>query len=256
MLIFVYCLWLTSGSADSQNLTSADDQAPVQGKISIPLVAHQLGLVDGVIPVELKCDATVLVLPNTLDQIPCTIRNNSEKIVTAVVLSKFITIDNNGKVSAESDYTTLDFFVHPDFHAKSKSKGLSKRSEPQFPSAQETYPGIIKQIEVHIDYVEFADKKTLGPNRKGADILLGIRAGAEKYKRWLLKQFETNGESADILVRSIVENQRLPDDFGANSASEEQGAEGYRNYLRRIYQSEGVEQLLKQWKKGNSIDSR
>jgi hypothetical protein len=242
-----YFLWLFSSSADSQSSRARNNQEGNQSKVPIPVVAQQLDVPNGLSSVELKCDATALILPNTLDRIPCTIRNHTNRVITALVLGESVSIENNGKSSTESGYIAIDSFVHPDFHKKSETMGL-KDAEPHFPFASVTYDGKITQLQVHIDYVESADKQILGPNRQGAEMIGGIRDGAAKYKDWLVKEFQTKGRSAHTLVSLLRDDQPLPVDLVMNSGSQEQGAAIYRNQLRKIYRTEGVEQLMKQWK--------
>ena len=205
---------------------------------------------------ELTCDATALIPPNTLDRVPCTIRNNTNGVITALVLGESVSIENNGKSSIESGYIAIDTFVHPDFHKKSESKGLKREARTNFPFASVTYDGIITRLQVHIDYVEFADKQILGPNRQGSEMVGGIRDGAAKYKDWLVREFQSKGRSADILVSLLREDQPLPVDLVMSSGSQEQGAAIYRNQLRKIHRTEGVEQLLKQWNSRISTGNR
>lgn len=159
----VYFLWLFSWSADSQSSRARNNQEGNRSKVSIPVVAKQLDIVDGTLPVELMCDAVALIPPNTLDRVPCTIRNHTNGLITALVLGESVSVENNGKSTTESGYIAIDSYVHPDFHKKSESKGL-KNAEPHFPVASVTYDGKITRLQVHIDYVEFADKQIVGPN--------------------------------------------------------------------------------------------
>lgn len=241
------CLWLLSVIADSHDSRRGNSQARDRSRISIPVVAKQLDSVHGVPPVELRCDATALVLPDTLEAVPCRIKNNAGRAITAIVLGNSVTISKNGKISAASGYTTIDTFVHPDFH---KSAGLNQYSEPQFPFATESYDGIITQLRVYVDYVEFADRRTLGPNRRGAELVAGIREGAAKYKAWLVTQFQKQGTSADTLIRLLEEDQ-LHTDLELKNGSEEQGAAIYRNQLRKIHRTEGLKELMREWKYRN-----
>jgi len=232
-----------SRGTDQQNLAVNHPTTLPQARISVPVTVKQLDLVNGVIPVYLNCEETVLIVPNTLDRIPCTIKNNLGKGIRALVLGEYVSIDNNGTRSTELGYVTIDTFVHPDFHADSKErKEINQNS--QFPSAAETYSGFITQVQVRVDYVEFNDKETLGPNKAGEHILFDLRDGASKYKRWLVKEFETNGKSVPSLIPLIEENA-LSADLGIQNDSEERGAVIYRNWLRKIYKTEGVERIRK-----------
>jgi hypothetical protein len=227
-----------------QNFVAKIPTTPFQGKIPVPVRVKQLDLVNGVVPIYLNCEETMLIVPDTLERIPCTIRNNSRKNIRALVLGESVTVDNNGKISTELNYITIDSFIHPDVQLESKKEGIDQQAEPQFPSATETYDGIITQVQVHIDYVEFNNKETLGPNKSGERILLGMRDGAAKYKSWLSKEYEAKGKSVPDLVR-LIEDVPITAVLGISSASEEQGAIIYRNWLRRIYQTKGVGEIKK-----------
>jgi hypothetical protein len=236
-----------------QNLAAGIGTTPSQGRISVPVTVKQLDFVNGVVPVYLNCEETVLIVPDTLDRVPCTIRNNSRKNIRALVLGESITVENNGTTSTELGYVTIDTFIHPDFHTESNT-GINQKAEPQFPSATETYSGIITRVQVQIDYVEFNNRETLGPNMAGGDILFGMRDGAAKYKSWLVKEYEIKGKSVDALIR-LIEEAPITVDLGIRTASQEQGAVIYRNWLRKIYQTKGAEQLRKQLNySGSAID--
>lgn len=185
-----------------------------------------------------------MIVPDTLERIPCTIRNNSRNGIRALVLAESVTVDNNGTTSTELGYVTIDTFVHPDFQIESKKGGINKNAEQQFPSATETYSGLITGVKVHIDYVEFNNRETLGPNKAGERILLGMRDGAARYKSWLVKEYEIKGKSVTALV-GLIEEPPVTADLGIRSASQEQGAVIYRNWLRKTYQTKGLEEIKK-----------
>ena len=149
IIVLGYCSWLFSQIADSQGTPERNNQAADREKSFIPVVAQQLDAVDGVTPVELKCDATALIRPNTLDRVPCTIRNNTNGVITALVLGESVSIETNGKSFTESGYVAIDSYVHPDFHKKSENKGL-KNAESHFPFASVTYDGKITRLQVQL----------------------------------------------------------------------------------------------------------
>jgi hypothetical protein len=226
--------------ADRQNL--AEGFSTAQERTSVPLTAKQLDAVSGIVPVYLNCEGTVLILPDTLEGIPCTIKNNSGKRIRALVLGESVTVVNNGTTATELGYVTIDNFIHPDFH----TEGIAQSAEPQFPSASaETYSGTITQVQVHIDFVEFNDGETLGPNKTGERILAGMRDGAAKYKSWLEKQYEINGRSSATLARLIEDGTPTGADLGVGSPSQEQGAMIYQKWLRKTYQAKGVKEIMK-----------
>jgi len=162
-----------------------------------------------------------------------------------LVLAEAVTSDDNGTTSTELKYVTIDNFIHPDLHTDSKKEGIDHDAEPQFPSVSENYNGIITRVQVHVDYVEFIDKETLGPNEAGERILEGMRDGATKYKSWLEKEYEIHGKSVSTLVRLIEDEPPSAADLGVESASQEQGAIIYRKWLQKAYQTKGIEEIKK-----------
>jgi hypothetical protein len=240
----ICCLFLGFGGTARQNY-AADPQLPRQGRISVPLGAKQLDPINGVVPLYLKCEEALLIVPDTLERIPCTIKNNSGKRIRALVLVESVASDDNGTTSTELKYLTIDNFIHPDLHTDSKKEGIDEDAEPQFPSVSENYDGIITRVQVHIDYVEFIDKGTLGPNKAGERILEGMRQGASKYKSWLEKEYEIHGKSVASLMRLIEDESPSAADLGVESASQEQGALIYRKWLQKTYQTKGIEEVRK-----------
>jgi len=253
---FSFSLWVVPANTDSQNLSADTTTTSSQARISVPVTAKQLDPANGVVPISLNCEESVLIVPNTLDRIPCTIKNNSGRVMTALVLGTFVSLDNNGTISTQSGYVTIDTFIHADLHLNQKqNKGIRQNAEPQFPLATESYSGIVTRVQVYVDYVELDDKKTLGPNRAGAGIIAGLREGAKKYKSWLVKEFELKGKSVVALARLIGDNQPVPAEVGIRSSSEEQGAVIYRNWLRRIHKTEGVQEFEKYFNYQNTSNN-
>jgi hypothetical protein len=90
------------GTANSENLTVSNDPTVAQGRISIPVVTDQLGLVDGVIPVELKCENAELSAPNVLENLSCVIKNNTNKPISAGAVYTSIIPEKDGIRSVSS----------------------------------------------------------------------------------------------------------------------------------------------------------
>jgi len=241
----VCCLFVSLSGTDGQNLAANNPAKLPQASVLVPIKARQRDPVNGVVPIYLKCQANVLIVPDVLEKIPCKIKNNSSKTIRAIVVGQAVTTDINGKTSSNLGYITIDSFLHSDLQTESSKKGIGPNAEPQLPSASETFEGLISRVEVFIDYAEFDDKQTLGPNRAGERIVLDMRDGAGKYKNWLSKEYETNGRSVAALVRLIEDTSPTVTDLGIRNSNEEQGAIGYRNWLRRLSKTKGVEEMRK-----------
>lgn len=248
-LLAPLCFGMLMGSVRSSRTewqTPAADgsTASPQGKISVPLIVKQLDFVNGIIPIYLNCEETVLIMPDILDRIPCDIKNNTGKGIRALVLEKSVAVNDNGRRSTEVGYVTVDRFIHPDFHVSKKDKGIDPEAEWQFPSATESYSGIITQVQVRVDYVEFSDLEKLGSKKVGERILIDLRDGAAKYKSWLARELVINGRSAAALTRLIELNDPIKV-VGIRNANQEEGALIYRKWLQKRYQTEGIVEVTK-----------
>ena len=245
MITFIVSLSVT-WSVDSQNLARPTNQAPPQGKTFVPVDVHQLDVVDGVIPVELKCGSAELSAPNALENIPCVIRNNTNKPISAGAVYTSIILEKDGLRNVESSYGTFDTFLHPDFREDHKKNLLLPRGEYPFNDLPGSYDNgiIIKSVIVKIDYIEFADRTALGIDQAGSRIISDTRAGAAKYKNWLAKKYDQSGRSVNAILPLLEQSQALPEELAFQTGPEESGARMYRNFARRTHKSKGPEGLV------------
>jgi hypothetical protein len=222
--------------------TYQKDEQP--GASQLPIMTRQLPQEKGVIPVELKCGNAELSTPDTLEKISCSIKNNTNKDVSAVSLNVSVVIETGGKLSVDSNFLTFETFLHPDFRQERSRNLLSPGEESPVRDGPSTYyNSTIKGVSLQIDYVEFADKTTLGPNQAGARIVSEIREGAAKYKSWLVKQFNRGGKSVNAIAPLLEKNQPLPQEIGIETGDQQQGALMYRNFALKIYRSKGTDGL-------------
>lgn len=254
MIGSIYCLWLVSSNSKSDKAAASSDPTAAQVKISIPVVANQLDLVDGRIPVELKCKNVELSVPNALEKLSCIIKNNTNEPISAGAVYSSIIVEKDGTRNVTSSYGTFDTFVHPDFREDHKNNLILPGQEYHYDEGSVSYDDgtVIKDIVVKLDYIEFANSTKLGTNQSGSRIIADARKGAAKYKNWLAQKYEEGGESLETIVPLLEKNQPLPDDLQFQTGPEEHGASMYRNYLRRTYKSKGAEGLVKFFKLGKS----
>jgi len=224
--------------------TNSSLRSPQQ-EIPVPLTVTQLEPVEGVIPVYLDCAPTVLTNRSALEHIPCKIKNNNRKPIRGLVLGESITIESGGHVLSEDGYVAIDNFVHRDLHNSANGTGIEPNADAQFPSAAETFNGTITGLKVYVDFVEFSDRQTVGPNKAGARTLADIREGASRYKDWFIGQYESNGRSPATLATLIKDNRPLDNNFKFTSGGQEQGALIYRKWLRNVYEKEGIPGVIK-----------
>jgi len=244
MITFIYCLSV-SWTVDSQNLAKTNNQAQPQGKTFIPVDADQLKVVDGVVPVELNCGSAELSAPNALEKIPCVIRNNTNKAISAGAVYTSIILEKDGLRHVDSNYGTFDTFLHPDFREDHKNNLVLPGGEYPYHDLPSSYDSgvIIKSVIVKIDYIEFADRTALGVNQAGSRIISDTRAGAAKYKNWLVKKYERSGRSVNAILPLLEQNEALQQELEFQTGPEESGARMYRNFARRTYKSKGSEGL-------------
>lgn len=231
--ILTACLWLFSGKA-YQNTAQFDEQ--------IQVTINQLQPENGVPPVEIRCDSAHLNAPNSLQGFSCTLKNNTDKNITAVNLTYSILLDTNGIAGKDTHSLTIETLVHPDF---------AETSHPIAPGTEQTVRSIgkvsydnssIKGIEVGIDYVEFKEGAAIGPNLTGSKIITDMREGARKYKGWVTQKYVHQGKSISAVASLLQTDQPLPNASGElvfKNSDEENGARAYRTRLRKIRDTKG-----------------
>jgi hypothetical protein len=232
------CLWHFSGNASTRNRAQAGRQ--------IPISTQQLPPTNGKAAVELKCGDAELSAPNKIENFPCSVVNNTSKRISAMSVAYSITVEDGGGESSHTEALTLDTFIHPDLREERKDNLIPPGAERPFRPLPTSFDdAVVKAISMQVDYVEFEDGSSLGPNESGSRIIDGIREGAAKYRNWLMGKYNSSGKSAGAMT-SLIQDDPLPEDeLGIKSAAQEQGAVIYRNFLRDSYGAKGLEHLSK-----------
>jgi hypothetical protein len=235
-------LWYFSGRASTQQSTQGDTQA-VQ---YLPISVQQLPSANGVVAVELKCENAELLGPNKVENFPCELMNNTNKRISAVSVAYSIVLEKDGQVSSHDEVLTLETFVHPDIREERKDNLIPPRGErPIRPLPISFDDAIVKGVSMQVDYVEFEDTSSLGPNKAGSRIISGLRSGAAKYRNWLLRQYSSSGKSTAVIT-SLIQDDSIPEgELGIDNENQRQGVIMYRNYLRRSYEAKGAESVAK-----------
>ena len=207
-------------------------------------VSAQLERTGDFIPVELKCRDAELPAPNEIRDIPCVVKNNTEKRVRAIGLIKIITVEKSGQEFPDSASVLLDPFVHADISAERGGRLIPPGNEVGAGGASITYDGgLIKGVSVEVDYVEFEDGAELGPNRANSrEKIRDVRAGAVKYKDWLIQRFNGGGRRLNMLPL-LVERELTREELGLDNSNQEQGAIFYQNHARKIKETKGLNAL-------------
>lgn len=211
--------------------------------LEIPVMIRQLPLENGVVPVEIKCQNAHLAAANTLEAVPCVIRNNTTKNVRALATAFITVVDFNGKESPDIGFLTLETFLHPDFDRMHMHKPIPPGGERALEPIGASYDnGLIKRVEFKMDYVEFEDNTTIGPNESGSRIIGLSRDGAVKYKEWLIKKYMESGKSVEAIA-SLLQSRELPSELGLTDINQRLGAKQYRNHLRDMSMTDGTAPL-------------
>jgi hypothetical protein len=212
---------------------------------AIPVTVRQIPPENGRILVQVKCRDVELVAPDSYETVPCVIQNNTEKAIRAVAAEFKVTTEYRGQQSQDSSYLTLETLLHPDLALAHRYKSIAPGAERALEPGPASYEGpLIKAVEVRMDYVEFEDGTTIGPNRKGS-ILVGFsRDGAAKYKEWLKRKYLESGNSTDAIA-SLLMVKDLPNEVGLTNPNQRTGARQYRNHIREIYATHGASELRK-----------
>ncbi len=233
-----FCLWAFSGK----------EAVSQQGGQPLPIIVKQLEGTNDVIPVELRCAAASLALPDRLESFSCNLKNNTNKNIIAGNVAYSVILESGGKEVTDTRFHTFDTFVHRDLYEANKSipPGGEHVVEPPGPTFYAA--SVIKAIRIEIDYIEFEDKTTLGSNERGAQIIADIREGAARYRDWLAQKYAENGRSAEAIVHLLQQDLPIPD-LGVKNQYQEQGERAYRTRLRHIRETRGTGEIDKYLRK-------
>lgn len=226
-------------ASKSQELQPSQQPLPIQ---KVPAVARQLKWEGVAPPVELHNPAASLSAANQLEEYTCVVKNNTDKAVTAFSLAWTIVMEVGGKESAVTELEVMDSLIHPDFRESRSLRAVSPGSEFIAESGP-TYFGSnnsINRVEVSIDYVEFEDGTSLGPNansRSSQQIAL-VREGAAKYKEWLVQTYVNAGKSLKMVLQKL-QSESIPDDLNLSTSEMKQGAHTYRKRILDLYNTRG-----------------
>lgn len=188
--------------------------------------------------VELLCGTASITPPNILNEFHCVLKNNTNKRITAANIIYSTVLEEAGQETRDSRNHILTTYIHPDFYDKEKNI-LPGGSTSFSPAGVFTYENaVIKGVEVYLDFVEFEDHTSMGPNEEGSRIINDLREGAVKYKSWLAR--ESKQKSIDRLIQSLQSDEglQLPD-VGLNNITQREGARRYGIGLRKLYKKRG-----------------
>jgi hypothetical protein len=235
----VACI-VTLAARGNQNAEPFDKQLPVAVK--------QLTQAGSLLPVELRCGVARLTAPGTLESLPCMAINNSGKNIISLAASyTVVTERSGGGESLNTNLISVDSLLHPDIQSARGLKPVRPGAmHPLNPPGPVTYEGeTITRIEFSIDYVEFEDNSSLGPDKHGSRAIKAVREGAARYKSWLVKMYHLNKHDTTRLTKALEESAlpaglQLGEDGDLN-----EGAQVYRRFMLRLLHDRGATEFKK-----------
>lgn len=230
------------------NSAKTTDKAQHARLIPVSVVQFDQKLADGRLAIELKCESAQLLADGSLKGFRCNLKNNAITNLQAATLNYSVVLSNEdaGMSTKDSHWLTVDTLIDP--HLQSTSNAIKPNEEVPLTSPKLTYGAQmpIKEIEVSIDYVEYDDGVTGGPNRKGSRIISDMREGATKFKNWLIQQTKEGKTPSTLLGTDGLPNKS--DGVVFANFDQESGARGYKIRLRKIRAAHGdaeVRRLLR-----------
>ena len=225
---------LTASNQPTAHQTDASQLVPV---------VKPLRVTNGMLVADLRCGEVLLVIPSRLEKFSCTLKNNTNKPILAANVEYSITVESDGKSLTDTRSHTFDTYIDPDLYDPNKAilPGAERNVEPPGPMYFDN--SVVKGIEVRVEYVEFDDQTTVGDSKKGAQVIADIRAGAAKYRRWLVQKYSEHGRSAEALMPLLQQDRPMPSELDIKKQNEELGARAYRTRLRVIAETRGASEL-------------
>ena len=208
-----------------------------QAGLQLPITIKQLQPENDV-NVELLCGTASVTPPNILNGFQCFLKNNTRKSITAANIIYSTVLEEAGKETRDSRNHILMTNFHPDFYDKEKNIMPGGSNTLRSDGVFTYHSAVIKGVEAYIDYVEFEDNTSMGPDEEGSKIINDFREGAVKYKSWLAR--ESKQKSIETIIQSVQreEGLELPE-IGLNNISQKEGARRYAIGLRKIYKKGG-----------------
>jgi hypothetical protein len=229
-------------------LTARGNQSAEAFDKQIPVAVEQLTQAGGPLPVEVRCGVARLTTPSTLESLPCMAINNTGKNIVSLAASYTVVTEKSGEgESLNTNLISVDSLVHPDIR---RARGLKPirpgASHPLQPPGPITYEGeTIVRIEFSLDYVEFEDNSSLGPDKHGSRAIKAVREGAAQYKSWLVKKYHLNKRDATALTKALEESA-LPAELQLGGDGDlNEGAQMYRRFMRGVFQERGAAEFKK-----------
>jgi hypothetical protein len=192
--------------------------------------------------------------PGRLDKYWCRVRNNTSKAITALAVAWAVewsngTIDEGHSQAMDARFGEGGTPLAP---------GDTHVFESLGPLVVEGAPIEVREVRVSVDYVEFDDGTSTGPDRMHAsERIAWRRRGAEAYRQWLLHIYEERGKEGlieNLLHQSeeaaLLHLTEAETDVSASPQTKrahvflKQGAHMFRQRLLSFYKKQGIEAVM------------
>ena len=220
------------------NPTGAQQPERVDGTVKV--VLKQLPVQDDVIPVEIIQPMATSSAPNVLDDVTYFLKNNSDKAISAVAVTKRILYREDGELEAFTGCSTIDFLFHPDFPSKPLASGAQVHMDGPGPMDLDD-GSVVVNVTLKIDYVQYVDGSSYGAGSEGERTVLSQREGAKKYKKLLREDYAKAGKSLVTIVPLLEQDIKV--DELKLTQSENVGADRYRLFLLKMFRTKGGAEL-------------
>ena len=246
VVLLTICLaTVISNKGDAQNALLENKNTPIQIS-KIPVNAIQLPSEKGMIPIELNCKEAELSAPNIFENLSCIGINNTQKNITALVVSYTISMEEYGKPKSLSGEITILPLLSSAFFYYQKDSFIQPKQEIPINILQTTLDDsyVIKEMIIKIDYVEFENGSKVGENGIGEKIINQIRQGVSIYRNWLIEKYNEKGKS-DEAITELLENPKniSTENLGNLTPKQFEGAKVFHKFLRRLYSTKGLQAI-------------
>lgn len=185
--------------------------------------------------INVQCERAFSSNARTLNTFSCNIVNKANVAIRAIGANYSLIADVNGVERRDSFSKVADAFIHPDL-SKEVLPGNSLNISPSGPMSISN--GVIKRLELEVNYIEFADGRSVGVSRKAIEKIASIRLGASMFKAWIKSEYLNRRRSEEALM-PLLENNSEVGPVGNKNFANKVGEQSYRNFLREKYRING-----------------
>jgi hypothetical protein len=242
-ILLTALLCVTVFTAAALRLRNNETATSSKGAGEIQIEVVQLPAVNDVVPVEIRGETIINNAP--YDELKFVVKNNTNSAIDAITVAVTSRAETRGREFSSTAYMSVDRLIHPDIREIHHQKTIGPGGESSFgPEPLELVNGTtLKGITLKIDYVDFEDKTSLGPNVQGSVLINKMREGAAKYKGWLVQVYFKSGRSLNAVI-PLLKERTLPKELNL-AGGERPGAQLYRKHFLMAYERHGSEEIEK-----------